>query len=226
MPPDGGEAETADTDTDDVDSSAGSARAPFDYEARQKMLNQNQVLAAAHFVRRLKAFMKHLMQYPPLLGGKLTDYVIRYETQGRGSVHAHLLLWIKMDPKYIPESDVIRLDPELVMRYGLAVRKCERCNPTVEDLMLATVESEPDPSDQTPTQAAGETPHDSGRDRSPDQSRSASPEPGTQVSEDDIVRLYNEQYLSYTNANVWALKDPENIRRKLHIGLAPIDSLS
>ena len=186
-----------------------------DYEKRQRMLNQNQVLAAAHFVRRLKAFMRHLIQYPPLLGGKLTDYIIRYETQGRGSVHAHMLWWIKMDPKYIPESDVIKLDPDLLLRFGLAVKKCERGEQAAEVFMATT--------DPPATQPCEEDSDASGSE-SDGPERSESPPP-TQPAADDLVKLYNEDYLTYTNANIWALKNPENLRAKLHIGLPPIESL-
>jgi hypothetical protein len=75
-------------------------------------LNQNQVLAAKYFVDRMNAFVKHIIKCPAILGGKLTHYVIRYETQGRGSVHAHMLLWIDIDPQRIHDEDVIHLTPE------------------------------------------------------------------------------------------------------------------
>jgi hypothetical protein len=191
------------------------------------MLNQNQVVAAAHFVRRLKSFMRHLIQYPTLLGGQLTDYVIRYETQGRGSVHAHMLWWIKRDKKYIPEQDVIKLDPDLVLKCGLAVKKCEQGEQIVDDFIGPS-----DPPDTQPAQASAECPEgnseiDCGSSQEADgRAQSSSPPPTQPVTEDQIVRLYNEEYLSHTNANVWALKNPENIRKKLHIGLQPIESLS
>ena len=85
----------------------------------RRLLNQNQVLAAEFFVRRLKTFLKVIATRPDVLGGTLTDYVIRYETQGRGSVHAHILFWIDVDPKYIRDFDWIRLSPEVLRKYGL-----------------------------------------------------------------------------------------------------------
>ena len=190
------------------------------------MLNQNQVIAAGHFVRRLKAFMRHLIQYPPMLGGKLTDYIIRYETQGRGSVHAHMLWWIKMDPKYVPESDVIKLDPELLMRFGLAVKRCQRGEQTTEDFVGTAAppetQSAQDPVSTAPQWDTSDVESCSDSDG---RERSSSPPP-TQPADDELVKLYNEDFLTYTNANIWALKKPENIRQKLHIGLPPIESLS
>ena len=90
-----------------------------EFMVNRRLLNQNQVLAADFFVRRLKTFLKVIATRPDVLGGTLTDYVIRYETQGRGSVHAHILFWIKVDPEYIRDDDRIRLPPEVLQKYGL-----------------------------------------------------------------------------------------------------------
>ena len=222
-------------------------RSYMEHERRQKLLNQNQVLAAAHFVRRLKLFMKHLIKYQPLLGGKLTDYIIRYETQGRGSVHAHMLWWIDIDPTYIPESDVITLDRELLLKYGLAVKKGPTRtsgDETVEELVDEHDDPvvEPyrsPPTDLPPTQEYTGVPvppwaleqEEENLSNVPSQPDSDPPSPSyapTQTNEENevLVKLYNEQFLTYTNANIWALKKPENIRRKLHIGIPPIESLS
>ena len=90
-----------------------------EFMVNRRLLNQNQVLAADYFVRRLQTFLKEIATRPDVLGGTLTDYVIRYETQGRGSVHAHILFWIKVDPEYIRDEDWIRLPPEVLRKYGL-----------------------------------------------------------------------------------------------------------
>ena len=222
-------------------------RAYMEHERRQKQLNQNQVLAAAHFIRRMKLFVKHLIHYQPLLGGKLTDYIIRYETQGRGSVHAHMLWWIDIDPTYIPESDVISLSPELLLRYGLAVKKSSQRNTGGEigEEFLAdhgNTLTEPcaSPTTDLPqTHECSDVPVPPTRGEEEEEnlsnvatqplSRPPTPSPGaTQTNEEDevLVKLYNEQFLTYTNANIWALKKPENIRKKLHIGIPPIESLS
>jgi len=61
---------------------------------REKILNQNQCFASFWFMRRFKLFMKMFLLNPMILGAKVKDYVVRYETQYRGSVHAHVLLWV------------------------------------------------------------------------------------------------------------------------------------
>jgi len=61
---------------------------------REILLNQNQCMASYHFVKRFKEFFKSFILNPVILGAEVKDYVIRYETQYRGSVHAHVLLWV------------------------------------------------------------------------------------------------------------------------------------
>ena len=92
-------------------------------DARRRLLNDHQVLASAHFVRRMQLFMKCIVKHKPLLGGTLTDYVIRFETQGRGSVHAHMLWWIDINPDYIGAADVIALPDELLRAFALVKEK-------------------------------------------------------------------------------------------------------
>jgi len=78
------------------------------FKRRVKLLKDNQVLAGVYFVRRLDAMMEHLVKDRHILGGKLTDYVIRYETQGRGSLHVHMLLWYTMEPGAWREVDRVK----------------------------------------------------------------------------------------------------------------------
>ena len=94
-------------------------------DRRRKMLNEHQVLASAHFVRRIKLFMHYIVKHKPLLCGTLKDYVIRYETQGRGSVHAHMLWWIDIDPRYIGPADTIELPDDLLDRFALVKEKSD-----------------------------------------------------------------------------------------------------
>lgn len=203
----------------------------------------------------MKLFMRYLIQHQPLLCGKLTDYVIRYETQGRGSVHAHMLWWIDIDRQYIHDLDVIKLDRSLMLRFGLAVEKSERPDPeTVVDQFIGGG-SEPSgppataPAADPPATAAADDPfevdeQDSDDDNSSDDDDSS--ETGSEAAHDEagpegvenvpaqpprprrkkLKKLFNPLYLTCTNANIWAFAEPDNIRRKLHIGLRPIDSLS
>jgi len=91
------------------------------HERRRRLLNENQVLAAGYFVRRLEKFMKYIVTRKDVLGGTLTDWVIRYETQGRGSIHAHMLLWITVDPDYIRPDDEIHLTEAIEQHYSLSI---------------------------------------------------------------------------------------------------------
>lgn len=90
-----------------------------DFNVNRRLLNQNQVLAADYFVRRLHTFLKVVATRKDVLGGTLKDFVIRYETQGRGSVHAHILWWIDVDQEYIRPDDWLDAEPAILQKYGL-----------------------------------------------------------------------------------------------------------
>lgn len=74
-------------------------------------------------MRRVKSFMRRLVKTPEVVGGKLTDWVIRYETQGRGSVHAHMLWWIDLDQNYMSPLDEVNLSEEIEQQYHLLVKE-------------------------------------------------------------------------------------------------------
>ena len=88
-------------------------------QRRRKMLKEHQVLAALYFVRRMTMFIKYIVKHKSVVGGEVTDWVIRYETQGRGSVHAHILWWIKMDPDYVDARDKVVLSPAILDQFHL-----------------------------------------------------------------------------------------------------------
>ena len=90
-------------------------------QRRRTLLKKFQVLAALHFVRRLDMFIKFIVKHQPLLCGKLTDWVIRYETQGRGSLHAHMLWWIDQNPEFVAEGDHVDIPDEVLDRFHLRV---------------------------------------------------------------------------------------------------------
>ena len=60
----------------------------------REFLKDNPHLAVQHFQHRLNLFFSHVLK-PKL---RYDDYWIRYEFQGRGSVHAHWFLWIQDAP--------------------------------------------------------------------------------------------------------------------------------
>lgn len=180
-------------------------------QRRQRLLNENQLYASAHFVRRIRLFMRFLIKHQPLLGGKLTDYVIRYETQGRGSVHAHMLWWIDIDPRLIPDADVIKLPNEVLKRYGLVVEK-EQPTGEREDGGASPADEAAPADNEGEGQAARDV---------------AGGETAAHVGGEEVLeKVFNEQYLSYTNAQIWALKKKENLRKKLYIGIPPLETLT
>jgi len=65
--------------------------------------------------------MRHIVKKRCIISGALTDCVIRYETQGRGSVHAHMLWWIDLDPQYQDKDDIIDLPEEMERLFHLVV---------------------------------------------------------------------------------------------------------
>lgn len=62
--------------------------------------NSMPVENAQVFVHRLDTFFKEFLLGGPQILGKVKQHVKRYELQGRGSLHAHCLLWV--DDYYKP----------------------------------------------------------------------------------------------------------------------------
>ena len=152
-------------------------------------------------------FLKYIIKHKPLMCGKIVDWVIRYETQGRGSLHAHILFWIDLNPDYIRDEDKIDLAPEILDRFHLRA-EVERIRPPGT------------PASQS-TQDAPTTPTSTQPDRSPDEGE-ASPD-GDQTEAPDAgdvqyEKAYNEDYLNFTNGNIWALRKVANLETKLDIG--------
>ena len=46
------------------------------------------------FHARVQKFMQEILLIGPKILGTIDQYVIRYELQSRGSVHAHIHLWM------------------------------------------------------------------------------------------------------------------------------------
>lgn len=63
---------------------------------------------AAMFHQRLWSFLRQYIILPKVNGqrgrgllGRITNYLVRYEAQGRGSLHAHIILWVH--PEDLPD---------------------------------------------------------------------------------------------------------------------------
>ena len=165
------------------------------YERRLRLVNQNQVQASLHFVRRMDLFMKFLVGHQPLLCGKITDFVIRYETQGRGSVHAHMLWWIDLNEEYIRPRDRVAITQEqLRLLFSAQSETGDQVRPG-------------DPVRSSPTD------HSSSTQAATPLSATA---PAAAVS---ASAIYNQNFLDYTNANIWALSAADNVRQRLDIGV-------
>lgn len=72
------------------------------------------VECAALFHQRLWSFLEQYIILPRHNGhrgygllGRVTNYLVRYEVQGRGSLHAHIILWIHPDDLQEVSKDII-----------------------------------------------------------------------------------------------------------------------
>ena len=65
---------------------------------RRKLLRDHPHIAVEHFNRRLRAFFKHIVYGVGKPLGEVRDHFWRLEFQQRGSVHVHMLLWLKNAP--------------------------------------------------------------------------------------------------------------------------------
>ncbi|KAL8566184.1 hypothetical protein ACOMHN_034760 [Nucella lapillus] len=64
-----------------------------DYRLRMKALNDNPDKVDSYFSERLQVLLKHVM---PILGALY--WIIRFEVQAHGTIHAHLLIGVKGGP--------------------------------------------------------------------------------------------------------------------------------
>ena len=58
------------------------------------------------FHKKVQDFMRHYINNAPHLVGRVVHYVIRYEVQDRGSLHAHIILWVQTE-------DIVRVSDEI-----------------------------------------------------------------------------------------------------------------
>ena len=60
------------------------------------------------FVSRFEHILEHYLLGGPRVLGDIEDYAIRYECQGRGSLHVHMILWLRTD------ADVADVDSRII----------------------------------------------------------------------------------------------------------------
>ncbi|KAL8585500.1 hypothetical protein ACOMHN_064248 [Nucella lapillus] len=81
-----------------------------DYRLRMKALNDNPDKVDSYFSERLQVLFKHVM---PILGALY--WIIRFEVQARGTIHAHLFIGVKGGPSKhdLKKARTKRCIPEL-----------------------------------------------------------------------------------------------------------------
>lgn len=87
-------------------------------EIKSKLVKNDPVTVVRYFEEMLLN-LKHILQDPngPFGGKYVVEYYIRREFQNRGSVHAHMLLWLKDPPKYEKDGsnkDLIEFIDEII----------------------------------------------------------------------------------------------------------------
>lgn len=200
-------------------------------QRRRTLLKKNQVIAALHFIRRFKMFIKFIVKYQPLLCGKLTDWVIRYETQGRGSLHAHVLWWIEMNPGYIGPLDHVDIPPEVLERFHLYEVVNEALTNGGDDHAEKEEEAngaeggtegdeeadgtDGDADDESDAAGDDETAESTGANADGDGESGRR----RRKKKKEKKKVYDEIKLDFTNGNIWAIKKPENLKIKLNIGM-------
>ncbi|KAL8583186.1 hypothetical protein ACOMHN_053699 [Nucella lapillus] len=117
-----------------------------DYRLRMKALNDNPDKVDSYFSERLQVLLKHVM---PILGAFY--WIIRFEVQARGTIHAHLLIGVKGGPS--------KHDLEKARTKNDAYQKCkddekreiDECRDNVltcscANLGISTMHPRPDPA--------------------------------------------------------------------------------
>src|ERR1700733_8508667 len=76
----------------------------MNYNERARLIRSDPVTCARYFENRFRHFLHLVILNPdgPFKNHPVEDYYIRFEFQHRGSVHAHMVLWLKDGPVYQP----------------------------------------------------------------------------------------------------------------------------
>ncbi|KAL8596788.1 hypothetical protein ACOMHN_053884 [Nucella lapillus] len=117
-----------------------------DYRLRMKALNDNPDKVDSYFSERLQVLLEHVM---PILGALY--WIIRFEVQARGTIHAHLLIGVKGGPS--------KHDLEKARTKNDAYQKCtddekreiDECRDNVltcscANFVISTMHPRPDPA--------------------------------------------------------------------------------
>ncbi|KAL8609091.1 hypothetical protein ACOMHN_030432 [Nucella lapillus] len=117
-----------------------------DYRLRVKALNDNPDKVDSYFSERLQVLLKHVI---PILGALY--WIIRFEVQARGTIHAHLLIGVKGGPsKHDLEKARTKNDAYLKCTDD-EKREIDECRDNVltcscANLGISTMHPRPDPA--------------------------------------------------------------------------------
>ena len=100
------------------------------FEKRSNWLRHNPVTAARHFQYRLNTFFHDFLKSGSHPLGKIADYGLRIEFQGRASRHAHCVIWVEDAPKFQIDSDK-EVCTLCIMCYPYPRRQIKRSCPTL-----------------------------------------------------------------------------------------------
>lgn len=96
------------------------------------------VECSALFVKRCQRFMRdHVLDKSGGIFGRVTNYLIRYEVQGRHSLHAHILLWVHTDDRTQVAAEITAAVPAEQCPTGLGyVQPTDTLQRQLQDIVL------------------------------------------------------------------------------------------
>ena len=88
---------------DHVDITMEDAKA-MKYEEKARLIRSDPITCARYFENKFRNFMFKILLHKNGIFKKypILDYYVRFEFQHRGSVHAHMVVWLKNAPVFIP----------------------------------------------------------------------------------------------------------------------------
>lgn len=93
------------------------------------------VESARLFHERLTRFMNDFVLGGPAILGRVLHFVTRYEVQSRGSVHAHIVLWINKEDVSRVTNEIVACVPALTNESGEFVRPTEPMHARLFDIV-------------------------------------------------------------------------------------------
>ncbi|XP_041482326.1 uncharacterized protein LOC121429412 [Lytechinus variegatus] len=85
----------------------GDSRKPseLDWAEKCNLIRSNPVTVARMYDKRFNTFLKKVILSPAAPIGIIDDFAFRHESQSRGSIHTHILLWVRHAPELGKDKD-------------------------------------------------------------------------------------------------------------------------